>query len=89
MRRWEYVGDGSAKFWEAAVEGASVRVRYGRIGTDGREQVKELASAEAAEAHFGRLVAEKERKGYRQAGAPGAAASAETAPVPGGAGQAQ
>ncbi|MFQ3562542.1 DUF4132 domain-containing protein [Streptomyces gramineus] len=64
MRRWELVGDGSAKFWEAAVEGTSVRVRYGRIGTEGRAQVKELDSVEAAEGHFGKLVAEKQRKGY-------------------------
>lgn len=69
MRRWEHVGDGSAKFWEAAVEGTSVRVRYGRIGTEGRVQVKELKTAEAAQAQYRRLVADKERKGYAEAGA--------------------
>ncbi|MEU8515626.1 WGR domain-containing protein [Kitasatospora sp. NPDC048722] len=63
MRRREFVADGSAKSWEAAVEGASVRVRHGRIGTEGRAQVKELGSAEAALAQFGKLVAEKEREG--------------------------
>ncbi|MFI5527308.1 DUF4132 domain-containing protein [Kitasatospora sp. NPDC051853] len=67
MRRWEFVGDGSAKFWEAAVEGSSVVVRYGRIGTAGREQVKELASAGAAEAHLAKLIGEKTRKGYTEA----------------------
>ncbi|WP_441248518.1 WGR and DUF4132 domain-containing protein [Kitasatospora sp. McL0602] len=77
MRRWELVGDGSAKFWEAAAEGATVRVRYGRIGTEGRAQVKELDSVAAAEAHFGRLVAEKERKGYAEVGA-----DVQTAPQP-------
>ncbi|GAB2731875.1 DUF4132 domain-containing protein [Kitasatospora kifunensis] len=77
MRRWELVTDGSAKFWEAAVEGPSVRIRYGRIGTAGRVQLKELASADAAAAHFGKLVSEKERKGYTQAvGTP------DAAPVP-------
>lgn len=68
MRRWELVGGGSAKFWEATVEGALVTVRYGRIGTEGRSQEKELESAEAASAHFGKLVAEKERKGYLEVG---------------------
>ncbi|MFD8086334.1 DUF4132 domain-containing protein [Kitasatospora sp. NPDC059722] len=68
MRRWEFVADGSAKFWEAAVEGTSVRVRYGRIGTEGRAQVKGLGSAEAALAQLGKLVAEKERKGYAEVG---------------------
>ncbi|GLW68343.1 hypothetical protein Kpho02_06420 [Kitasatospora phosalacinea] len=95
MRRWELVGDGSAKFWEAAVEGPVVRVRYGRIGTEGREQSKELASADAASAHFARQVAEKERKGYAEvaagearqvraevaAGAAGGVAEAEAAGV--------
>ena len=71
MQRWELIGDGSAKFWEAAVEGACVSVRYGRIGTEGRTQAKELDSAAAAEAHFGKLVAGKERKGYLVVGLPG------------------
>lgn len=68
MRRWELVGGGSAKFWEAAVDGALVTVRYGRMGAEGRLQEKELGSAEAASAHFGKLVAEKERKGYLEVG---------------------
>ncbi|WP_033217498.1 DUF4132 domain-containing protein [Kitasatospora phosalacinea] len=75
MRHWEFVGGGSAKFWEGAVEGAAVRVRYGRVGTGGREQVKELASAEAARAHFAKQVAEKERKGYAEVAADGAVAA--------------
>ncbi|MFD8479449.1 DUF4132 domain-containing protein [Kitasatospora sp. NPDC059673] len=66
VRYWELVGDGSSKFWEAATEGASVRVRYGRIGTEGRVQVKELADPAAAEAHLAKQIAEKERKGYRE-----------------------
>lgn len=66
MRRWELVGAGSSKFWEAAVEGACVTVRYGRIGTEGRVNVKELATSEAAEAHFAKLVADKEKKGYAE-----------------------
>ncbi|WP_158071879.1 WGR and DUF4132 domain-containing protein [Kitasatospora sp. CB01950] len=69
MRRWELVGDGSAKFWEAVADGASVQVRYGRIGTAGRVQVKDLADPAAAEAHLAKLIAEKERKGYREASA--------------------
>ena len=74
MQRWELIGDGSAKFWEAAVEGACVSVRYGRIGTEGRTLTKELDSAAAAAAHFGKLVAEKERKGYLGVGLPTAQA---------------
>ncbi|MFB7617450.1 WGR and DUF4132 domain-containing protein [Kitasatospora sp. NPDC056181] len=83
MRRWEFVEGGSDKFWEAAVDGVAVTVRYGRSGTGGREQVKTFPTVEEAQAHFAKVVAEKERKGYREicAGAgtePGAAAD----PVP-------
>ncbi|MFE1316048.1 DUF4132 domain-containing protein [Kitasatospora phosalacinea] len=86
MQRWELVGGGSAKFWEAGAEGAAVRVRYGRIGTEGRSQVKELADGAAAAAHLAKLVAEKERKGYLavDAGAEPAGAPAEVS-VPAGA----
>ncbi|MFJ5881623.1 DUF4132 domain-containing protein [Kitasatospora cineracea] len=79
MRRWELVGGGSSKFWEAEADGASVRVRYGRIGGDGRLQVKEFADAGAAAGHLAKLVAEKERKGYLAVG--GAEAPAGAAEV--------
>ncbi len=66
VRRWEFVGDGSAKFWEAEAEGTTVTVRYGRVGAQGRTQPKELDSTEAAEAYLAKAIAEKERKGYRE-----------------------
>ncbi|MFE0457832.1 DUF4132 domain-containing protein [Kitasatospora sp. NPDC058965] len=66
MRRWEFVEGSSDKFWEAAVDGVAVTVRYGRSGTDGREQVKAFPTVEEAQAHFAKVVTEKERKGYRE-----------------------
>ncbi|XVS66460.1 WGR and DUF4132 domain-containing protein [Actinosynnema sp. CA-299493] len=68
MRKWELVSGGSAKFWEIGRAGGTVTVRFGRLGTNGQTQTKELASAEAAEAHIAKLVAEKEKKGYRAVG---------------------
>ncbi|WP_329792945.1 WGR domain-containing protein [Lentzea sp. DG1S-22] len=65
MRRWELVAAGSAKFWEVGLTGAVATVRFGRLGAAGQTQVKELASEAAAEAHVAKLVAEKEKKGYR------------------------
>ncbi|MFC3897751.1 DUF4132 domain-containing protein [Lentzea rhizosphaerae] len=65
MRRWELVADSSAKFWEIGQSGATVTVRFGRLATNGQTQTKELASEEAAELHVAKLVAEKEKKGYR------------------------
>jgi predicted DNA-binding WGR domain protein len=65
-RRFEFVGGTSAKFWEVGVSGASVIVRYGRIGTQGQTQSKSLADAAAAERHAEKLVGEKTAKGYKE-----------------------
>lgn len=64
MRRFEYIAGGSEKFWEIDRAGASVTVRFGRIGTAGQTQVKDLGSDPAASAHVAKLVAEKLKKGY-------------------------
>ncbi|MET7467897.1 DUF4132 domain-containing protein [Micromonospora sp. NPDC005599] len=66
MRRFEFVGGGSAKFWEVGQRDATVTVRYGSIGSQGRTQVKELGSPAEAAAHADRLIAEKLRKGYAE-----------------------
>ncbi|WP_439656630.1 DUF4132 domain-containing protein [Lentzea sp. HUAS TT2] len=81
MRRWELVADGSAKFWEIGQDGAAVTVRFGRLGTTGQTQTKELASAEAAGAHVAKLVAEKEKKGYRPEGTAAEQQPATTTPA--------
>ncbi|WP_240802367.1 WGR domain-containing protein [Streptomyces sp. A0642] len=70
MRRWEYVEGGASKFWETGSDEAVVTVRYGRCGSEGRTQTKEYGSAEAADAQVAKSIAEKERKGYREVGAP-------------------
>jgi DNA ligase-1 len=36
MRRFEFVGGTSAKFWEVSMEGSDVTVRFGRLGTVGQ-----------------------------------------------------
>ncbi len=57
---------GSNKFWESAVEGPKLYVRFGRVGTKGQTQVKSFASEEEAEKERAKLVAEKKGKGYRE-----------------------
>ncbi len=54
----------SDKFWEASLDGASLTVCYGKAGTDGRKQVKEMADAAAAVKERDRLVRQKKAKGY-------------------------
>ena len=65
-RRFECVEGTSSKFWEVAVHGTAVTVRFGRIGTTGQTQTKSLASDAAAKKHTEKLIGEKSRKGYRE-----------------------
>ncbi|MFD0267234.1 DUF4132 domain-containing protein [Streptomyces sp. NPDC127106] len=86
MQRWEYVGDGSAKFWEGGVDGTSVTLRFGRTGTTGQTQVKDFGTAEEARTYFAKAVATREKKGYAPVEAGGAdsegpAAAAGDAPA--------
>lgn len=62
-----YVVDSkSSKFWEVRRDGASVRVRYGRIGADGTKKTKEYADRDAAIAEMNKLIAQKTKKGYEE-----------------------
>lgn len=63
-RSLEFVGGGSAKFWEVICDGREVVVRYGRVGTTGQTTTKTLTTAAAAAVYVDKLIAEKLRKGY-------------------------
>ena len=63
-RRFEFVGGTSAKFWEITLAGASVTVRFGRLGIDGQVHAKTFPNAAAAKQHTNKLIAEKTRKDY-------------------------
>ncbi|NKB16439.1 MAG: WGR domain-containing protein [Sphingomonadales bacterium] len=67
MQRFEYQDDSASKFWEVAVHGLSLSVRFGRIGSKGQSQTKSFATAEAAQKEQQKLIAEKTKKGYRAA----------------------
>ncbi len=91
MRTFELIDQSSHKFWEIQVEGNTHTVRYGKIGTDGRTQTKEFASAEEARVSADKLIRQKTKKGYAEVGAapsgegspsdPAAAVEAEAAAV--------
>jgi predicted DNA-binding WGR domain protein len=65
MRRYELADGTSSKFWEIGVDGKTVTVRFGRIGTKGQTQIKAHTSPEVAREAHDKLVAEKTKKGYR------------------------
>ena len=64
----------SSKFWRARVEGKTLYVNYGKIGSNGQTQVKDFGSPDLAEKEYGKLVAEKRKKGYVDQGGGGAPA---------------
>ncbi|MDP1916579.1 MAG: WGR domain-containing protein [Myxococcales bacterium] len=82
MRRYEFVEGSSKKFWEIELEGESFTARWGRIGTDGQEKTQDFESAAEARKAHDKLIAEKEKKGYRLVGGDDPNARPLTAKVP-------
>lgn len=68
-RRFELVEGSSNKFWEISLDQTTVIVRYGKIGSDGRQTVKTAETELEATQMVDKLVAEKTRKGYVEVGA--------------------
>jgi len=66
VRRFEYIGGGSRKFWEISQDGNSFIVRFGRIGTNGQSQTKTCADETKARAEAAKLITEKLKKGYSE-----------------------
>ncbi|MCA9616144.1 MAG: WGR domain-containing protein, partial [Myxococcales bacterium] len=66
MRRFELVDGSASKFWEIAQEGETYTVRYGRLGTSGKTQTKDLGDVVKAAEAVAKLIAEKTKKGYAE-----------------------
>ena len=64
VRRLEFIGGASAKFYEVEAVGSSLVIRYGRIGTEGQRLNKEFADPTAALREADKLVGQKTAKGY-------------------------
>jgi predicted DNA-binding WGR domain protein len=58
----------SSKFWRARVEGKTLYVNYGKLGSTGQTQVKDFADPATAAKEYDKLVKEKRKKGYVDAG---------------------
>jgi DNA ligase-1 len=65
-RYLEFVEGTSSKFYEIVVRGATVNIRFGRIGTTGQSLTKQLPTAAAAEKFAAKQIAAKLAKGYRE-----------------------
>ncbi len=75
MSNWtvhlEFEEGTSSKFWRARVEGATLYVNYGKIGSAGQTQVKDFGTGDLATKEYDKLVREKRKKGYVDAGSGG------------------
>ena len=67
----------SSKFWRARVEGKTLYVNYGKIGSAGQTQVKDFPDATRATTEYDKLVREKRKKGYVDAGGGGGGGDAD------------
>jgi predicted DNA-binding WGR domain protein len=68
MRRFEFTEGDSRKFWQIGRTGSDVTVSWGRIGTKGQLQIKQLGDEARAERELQKLIGEKVRKGYIEVG---------------------
>ncbi len=74
MPRYEFKEGTSSKFWEISLDGSAFTTKYGKIGTDGQETVKEWDDDDKAKKEYDKLVAEKVKKGYKLVGNGGGSA---------------
>src|SRR5438067_255011 len=80
MPRYEFSEGGSNKFWDIALAGTSLTIKFGKIGAAGQTQIKKLASDAEAKKTYDKLIAEKTKKGYALVGGKGkATVAAKTA----------
>jgi predicted DNA-binding WGR domain protein len=81
MSEWtvhlEFEEGNSSKFWRARVEGKTLYVNYGKIGSNGQTQVKDFPTSAAATNEYEKLVREKRKKGYNDAGGGGGGGDAD------------
>lgn len=66
----EFVEGSSKKFWEATLDGAALKVRWGRLGTAGQEETHTFKTAKEAREEHDALVQQKTKKGYVRTDAP-------------------
>jgi len=76
-----YLEAGGTKFWSLVRDGSSTTVRYGKIGSDGREQVKDHGDEEKAQKFAAKMEKAKRKKGYADSTS-GASPAPAPAPAP-------
>ncbi|MDR3459232.1 MAG: DNA ligase [Verrucomicrobiae bacterium] len=65
-RYFEFVKDGSSKFWEVSQAGNTMTTRWGRIGSAGQSKTKSFADEPAAANAMAALIEDKTDEGYKE-----------------------
>jgi predicted DNA-binding WGR domain protein len=77
-REFQFIDGSSKKFWAIELEGPSLTVHFGRIGTAGQTKEKSFSDADAAKREYEKLVTEKTKNGYVETHPSDAAPVSET-----------
>jgi predicted DNA-binding WGR domain protein len=81
-REFEFAEGNSNKFWTVWVEGTTMHVHFGKIGTNGQKQQKEFGSEAEANAAAQKLITEKTKKGYTEVKSTTSTTEPTSAPPP-------
>jgi predicted DNA-binding WGR domain protein len=73
---------GANKFWTLELDGKTHKIHFGKVGSAGQKKIKRFSSEDAAKKDFDAMVAEKLKKGYRDANAKAAKAAKATKTTP-------
>ena len=68
ITEYRLVAGASNKYWRVGVEGTTLVVEFGRVGTKGQRVVKNFDDAERARREANKLILEKSAKGYTEFG---------------------
>ncbi|MFO0850210.1 MAG: WGR domain-containing protein [Gemmataceae bacterium] len=77
MRTFQFSDAKSHKFWNVDVQGATLTVTYGKVGSAGQTTTKSFPTPQKAQAEADKLVAEKTKKGYAETTSTAAVSAAE------------
>lgn len=80
-REFQFSEGSSNKFWAIELDDKKHTVHFGRIGTAGQTQAKEFGSDAEAKKSYEKLIAEKVKKGYVEAGGETKSAGPATATI--------
>jgi len=78
MARMTCTEGGSNKFWEGTVNGDTITVQFGKIGTAGQSKTTKFAGAAEAEKELAKLIKQKLAKGYVETTSAAAASAGDS-----------